>query len=311
MSFLLIFGIRGSQYDGRHLMIPSSCVERRMRWRARFRKFPFGVRQVARNFDELINNCTNMLRTINAIFRDACSMPNFLQFKIRTNVVKCAIFSIYRMLAFCNNNNIIDWLFPYTVIFILAPLMSITFATMYCIKPWLKAFSVVCRKHILSISLAIAQEVIIYTLNELKDLHRAVQPFIIFINHEFKKTCDRLPERLFKWDFVLICMTFILLRCGNIHPNPGTVDTLNAAINTAVPPRVEKLKILNWNARGLGKSSEPKMKDLIKLMKEDGISVAIISKTRESVGHQAQRQLQVDGHTIYKLAYLDESHTTK
>jgi hypothetical protein len=162
-------------------MIPFSCVERRMRWRARFRKFPFGVRQVARNFDELINNCTNMLKTIKAKLRDACSMPNFLQFKVRTNVAKCATFSIYLMLAFCNNNNIIDWLFPYTIIFILAPLMSITFATMYCTKQKLKAFSAVCRKHISTISLAIAQEVIIYTLNELKDLHRAAQPFINFI----------------------------------------------------------------------------------------------------------------------------------
>jgi hypothetical protein len=89
------------------------------------------------------------------------------------------------------------------------------------------------------------------------------------------------------------------------------VDSSNASINTAVPPRIEKMKILNWNARGLGKPSEPKMKDLIKLMKEDGIFVAIISETRESVGHQAQRQLQVDGHTIYKSAYLDESYTTK
>jgi hypothetical protein len=39
--------------------------------------------------------------------------------------------------------------------------------------------------------------------------------------------------------------------------------------------------------------------------------VAIVYETRESVGHQAQRQLQVDGHTIYKSAYLDKSHTTK
>jgi hypothetical protein len=46
-------------------------------------------------------------------------------------------------------------------------------------------------------------------------------------------------------------------------------------------------------------------------MKEDRISVAIISRTRESVGHQAQQQLQIDGHTIYKSAYLDKSHTTK
>jgi hypothetical protein len=92
-------------------------------------------------------------------------------------------------------------------------------------------------------------------------------------------------------------MTLMLLRCGDIHPNPGqnTVDSTHAPTNTAVPPRVEKLKILNWNARGLGKPSEPKMKDLIKLMKEDGFSVAIIPKTRESVEHQAQRQLQVDG----------------
>jgi hypothetical protein len=105
----------------------------------------------------------------------------------------------------------------------------------------------------------------------------------------------------------------MLLRCGDIHPNHGqnTVDNSDAATNTAVHPRVEKLKFLNWNARGLGKPSEPKMKDLIKLMKEDGISVAIISETRESVGHQAQRQLQVDGHTIYKSAYLDKLHITK
>jgi hypothetical protein len=46
-------------------------------------------------------------------------MPNFLQFKVHTNVAKCAIFRIYIMLAFCNNNNIIDWLFPYKIIFIL------------------------------------------------------------------------------------------------------------------------------------------------------------------------------------------------
>jgi hypothetical protein len=201
-------------------MIPFSCVERTMRWRARFRKFPFGIGQVARNFNELIN-CTNMLKTITAIFRDACSMPNFLQFNVRTYVAKCAIFSIYLMLAFCNNNNKIDWLFSYKIIFILAPLMSMTFATMYCIKPQLRAFSAVCRKHISTMSLAIAQEVIVYTLNKLKDLHRAAQPFINFIKHESKKTCDRLPERLFKWDFVLICMTLMLLRCGDIHPNPG------------------------------------------------------------------------------------------
>jgi hypothetical protein len=293
MSFLLIFGIRGSQYDGRHLMIPFSCVERRMRWRARFRIFPFGVRQVARNFDKLIVNCTSTLKTINAIIRNACSMPNFLQFEVRTNVAKCAIFSIYLMLAFCNNNNIIDWLFPYTSIFILAPVTSIIIEIIYCIKPQLKAFCAVFRKHILTISLVIVQEVIVYNLNKLKDLHRAAQPFINFINYKFKKICDRLPERLFKWVFVLICMTLILLRCGDIHPNPGqnTVDNSDAATNTAVPPRVEKLKILNWNARGLGKPSEPKTKELIKLMKEDGISVAIISETRESVGHQAQRQL--------------------
>jgi hypothetical protein len=84
-------------------------------------------------------------------------------------------------------------------------------------------------------------------------------------------------------------MTLILLRCNNIHPNPGqnNVDNSDEVTNTAMPPRVEKLKILNWNARGLGKPLEPKMKDLIKLMKEDGISVAIISETRKSVGHQA------------------------
>jgi hypothetical protein len=105
-------------------------------------------------------------------------------------------------------------------------------------------------------------------------------------------------------------MTLILPRCGDIHPNPGqnNVDNLDGVTNTAVPPRVEKLKILNGNARGLGRPSEPKMKDLVKLMKEDGISVAIISKTRESVGHQAQRHFQIDGHTIYNR-YILTNHT--
>jgi hypothetical protein len=138
-------------------MIPFSCVDRRMRWRARFRIFPFGVRQVARNFDELIVDCTSTLKTLNAIFGNACSMPNFLQFKVRTNVAKCAIFSIYLMLAFCNDNNIINWLFSYAIIFILAPITSITFETFYCIKPQLKAFYAICRKHILTISLAIVK----------------------------------------------------------------------------------------------------------------------------------------------------------
>jgi hypothetical protein len=291
-------------------MLPFSCVERRIRWRARFRKFPPKVRQAARSLDEMIVNCTNTLKTINAIFRNACSIPNFLQFKVRTNVAKCAIFSICPMLALCNNNNIIDWLFPYTIIFIFAPTTSIIIETIHCLKPRLKAFFAVCRKHILIISIAIVQELIVYTLNEFK-VHKVAQPFIKFLNYKFKRLCDPLPERLFKWDFVLICMTLILLRCGDIHSNPGqnNVDNSDAVTSTAV--RAEKLKIWNWNARGLGKPSEPKMKDLIKLMKEDGISVAIISETRESVGHQAQRQLQVDGHTIYKSTYLDKSHTTK
>jgi hypothetical protein len=167
-------------------------------------------------------------------------MPNFLQFKVRTNVAKCAIFGIYFMSAFCNNNNIIDWLFPYTIIFILAPTTSKIIETILCLKPQLKAFFAERRKHILTISLAIVQELIVYTLNELKDLHKVAQPFIKFLNYKLKRICDHLPERLFKWDFVFICMTLMLLRCGNIHPNPGqnNVDYSDAATSTAV--RAEK-----------------------------------------------------------------------
>jgi hypothetical protein len=44
------------------------------------------------------------------------------------------------MLAFCNSNNMIDWLFPYTIIFILAPIMSIIIEIIYCVNPQLKAF---------------------------------------------------------------------------------------------------------------------------------------------------------------------------
>jgi hypothetical protein len=145
----------------------------------------------------MIVNCTNTLKTINAVFRNACSMPNFLQFKVRTYVAKCAIFSIYLMLAFCNSNNMIDWLFPCTIIFILTPIMSIIIEIIYCVKPQLKAFRAICRKQILTVSLAIVQELTAYTLNKSKDLHRAALPFINFINHKFRKVCDSLPKRLF------------------------------------------------------------------------------------------------------------------
>jgi hypothetical protein len=68
------------------------------------------------------------------------------------------------------------------------------------------------------------------------------------------------------------------------------------------------INLLNWNARGLG---EQKVQDLLGLMNENDVQIAIESETRESAGSQNQTQTQANGYTTYKNAYRDISHTSQ
>jgi hypothetical protein len=44
------------------------------------------------------------------------------------------------------------------------------------------------------------------------------------------------------------------------------------------------INLINWNARGLGRVKEQKVQDLLGLMNENDVQIAIVSETRESAG---------------------------
>jgi hypothetical protein len=118
----------------------------------------------------------------------------------------------------------------------------------------------------------------------------------------------------------LLSLQFLLALCGDVHPNPGpcksrktrTNNQNTNAENSPVNTKGESVKILgtsinisNWNARGLGRIKEQKFQDLLGLMNENDVQIAIVSKTRECAGSHHQTKTQADGYTIYKNAYHD------
>jgi hypothetical protein len=121
-------------------------------------------------------------------------------------------------------------------------------------------------------------------------------------------------------------LQFLLALCGDVHPNPGPckinkLKANNLKTNTKHSPESingESAKVLgtsinliNWNARGLGRVKEQKFQNLLGLMNENDIQIAIVSKTRESAGSQNQTQTQANDYTIYKNAYHDIFHTSR
>jgi exonuclease III len=123
-----------------------------------------------------------------------------------------------------------------------------------------------------------------------------------------------------------LTLQFLLALCGDVHPNPGPCKskkskTNNRKTNAENPPintNGESAKmfgasnnLLNWNARGLGRVKEQKVQDLLGLMNENDVHIAIVYETRESAGSQNQTQTQANGYTTYKNAYHDISHTSQ
>jgi hypothetical protein len=121
-------------------------------------------------------------------------------------------------------------------------------------------------------------------------------------------------------------LQFLLALYGDVHPNPGPCkknkskannpnrEANNSSTSTnGEPTKVlgTSINLINWNARGLGRVKEQKLQDLLGLMNENNVQIAIVSKTRETAGNQNQTQTQANGYTIYKNAYHDKFHTSK
>jgi hypothetical protein len=102
---------------------------------------------------------------------------------------------------------------------------------------------------------------------------------------------------------ILLTLRFLLALCGDVHPNPGPCNskklkTTNFNIKSkksssgshraSAKMIGDSINILNWNARGLGRVQDQKVQDLLSLMGEKDVQLAIVSETRESAGSHSQ-----------------------
>jgi hypothetical protein len=116
----------------------------------------------------------------------------------------------------------------------------------------------------------------------------------------------------------------ILLRSGDVHPNPGPGscsnsrnddhdlqsnieqpecnDRLNQLIDVS-----DQLNILNWNVRGIN----DRLTALPAFLSSHDIQVAVLTETRRSINkHKSQRPLSQQGYTFHFSSYKDPSYST-
>jgi hypothetical protein len=125
---------------------------------------------------------------------------------------------------------------------------------------------------------------------------------------------------------ILLALQFLLALCGDVHPNPSPCNSKelktrkfniegknspSGSHGASAKMIGHSINILNWNARGLGRVQDQKIQDLLRLMSEKDVQLAIVSETSDSAGSHNQSQTQANGYTIYKNAYHDKSPTSR
>ena len=108
---------------------------------------------------------------------------------------------------------------------------------------------------------------------------------------------------------LLLCL---LLRSGDIHPNPGPpgpATPVAQSAQSAGPPAChteDHLNILNWNCRGI----DNKLTALPQFLDAHDIHIAILTETRRSLGtHRSSNELRTGNYTFHFSSHIDNSHT--
>jgi hypothetical protein len=95
-------------------------------------------------------------------------------------------------------------------------------------------------------------------------------------------------------------LLFLLLLCGDIHPNPG--PTPRPASNPAITLINDHFRLLNWNARGI----DCKLKSLPEFFTLHNVHVAILTKTRRTLSHASlSTSTHLDGYTFHFSSHIN------
>lgn len=114
-------------------------------------------------------------------------------------------------------------------------------------------------------------------------------------------------------------LTTLLLRGGDIPPHP---EPPSPGMDRLIQPSTDqnenlqkngdlqmsdKLRILNWNCRGI----DSKLHNLPQFLQEHGIHVAILTETQRTISKQKnQTTQQVQGYTFYFSSYIDPTFSS-
>jgi hypothetical protein len=119
-------------------------------------------------------------------------------------------------------------------------------------------------------------------------------------------------------------LAILLLRGGDIHPNPGQPTPEKDPHNqpTKIQPSTDrsenlqkngdlqmsdKLRILNWNCRGI----DSKLHNLPQFLQEHGFHVAILTETQRTISKQKnQTTQQVQDYTFHFSSYIDPTFSS-
>jgi hypothetical protein len=97
-------------------------------------------------------------------------------------------------------------------------------------------------------------------------------------------------------------LLFLLLLCGDIHPNPG--PTPRPAGDPTITLINDHLRLLNWNVRGI----DCKLQSLPEFFPLHNVHVAILTKTRRTLSHASlSTSTHLDGYTFHFLSHIDST----
>jgi hypothetical protein len=319
--YLLVFNVRADlPKANRESLISYSWVGTRIRWRKSSRRLPNVLRHLCRILDDAMAEFKK-IRTIcsDILVEEFCKAQPFY-WRLKHWIIHALLFSSLSRLI-----NDLDAI-------IIAAILTLVWILLVCFvsqtsdilwKPFLK---------ILTMTYLIILWGIVDVLGHIRDEYSDIILAATLFKAIVCTTMRILIYTLFSSTtllldvITLLTLQFLLALCGDVHPNPGPCKSKKSktnikktnAENSPISTNGESAKmfgtsinLLNWNARGLGRVKEQKVQDLLGLMNENDVQIAIVSETRESAGSQNQTQTQANGYTIYKNAYREISHTSQ
>ena len=302
--------------------IPTSFVPQRVRWRKRFRLLPSRIKVIGAFADNFFHSVHSSDEHPFSAFVSYLYTAQPIHWTRKYYIAHAILISQALATIGCNANVVFGTMIVLSICKFFREYTKRNPNAFPCCK---RVLNLIILTPVSFLATVIAEQ----SRNEARALKRIILPlgrrcrnFCIFLTLHSAILMELVATFLYAvpsntWLFIL------LLLCGDIHPNPRppnhkTSSSIHQTANLKHPSNVplpaavsETLKILNWNARGIGGAQDHKQRELLKYMDQNDIQISIITETRETVGKHSQPQIHQNGFTIYKASYHDKSHTAK